>query len=270
LKRPTKILILASLMVLLSTSFIFIQPTLAWVAQSGFESEDSGSMESKVKIQAHAVYNDNDQGGVTDFGVFINGKYSTLCFSAILIQIYALAEYDVEEINWKTGQYSHYTYWGAAPSDLLSWGGDFSYNSQVPGEWTWNAGVTAYGMTLGASYRSNPVSSYGSENRLSGGYRYLGWFQSKHNSLSGHEFSALLRLHVINDRAIDWANGIHEENFPVERMTKVLNIRVQFVFLYYSYWFPYWYMLGHHIHTMGDGAPLTDLNYIPLIVGSTS
>ncbi len=150
----------------------------------------------------------------------------------------------------------------------MSWGGDFSYNSGVPGQWTWTAGATGYGMSLGISYQANPKASYGSANSVFEGYRYLGWFKSQYNWFGGHEFSALLKLHLINDAAIDWANGIWEEVGLTERITKINKIRVALNFGFYVYSFPKWFLFGAHEHIMGDGAPSTDLNYIPLLVGS--
>ncbi len=92
-------------MVIFSTSFIFIKPASGWIEQYGWEDTSTlfGTQISKVKIQAHAVYNDNDQGGVAAFGVWINGEYDTSYYTRIVTYIYVLAEYEVEEINWKTG-----------------------------------------------------------------------------------------------------------------------------------------------------------------------
>ncbi|HUU78093.1 MAG TPA: hypothetical protein VMX55_07070 [candidate division Zixibacteria bacterium] len=267
MKKSTKIIILASIMTLFSTSFLFIQPAVAWVEQYGWESTNSGGMVSQIKIQAHAVYNDNDQGGVTAFGIWLNGKYDTGWCTKIVAYLYVSAEYDVQEINWRTREYRHYTYWDPAPSIFMSWGGEYSYNSGVPSEWTWSAGAEAYGMSLGASYKANPYSGYGTASSTSGDYRYLGWFKSEYDMFGGHEFSALLKLHVINDEAQDWANGIYYEYWPIERLTKIINIHVQIVFKFY-YYFAGWWCSTTRTYVMGDGTPYTDLNYIPLVCGT--
>ena len=268
MRKATKIAILAGFLTVIATSFVFLNSALAYVEQYGWESTNANGMVSQVKIQAHAVYNENNQGGVTAYGIWIHGIYDLIFCTKVVVYIYLSTEYYYEEINWKTMEYFHYTYWDPSPSTFMSWDGEYSYNSAVPGEWTWTAGGEAYGMSLSASYKANPYARYRSENSVSGDYRYLGWFKSEYDMFGGHEFSALLKLHLINDEAQKWANGIYSYNYYVEQLTKITNLRIKLVFNFYFYANYIWWLQSSRTYILGDGSPATDLNYIPLTSGS--
>ncbi|MBN1330107.1 MAG: hypothetical protein JXA54_11595 [Candidatus Heimdallarchaeota archaeon] len=264
-----RIKLLGISVLLLTTFSLVVSPVLGYVEQYGWEYTNEGGKVSKVKIQAHAVYNDNDQGGVTAFGVWVNGNYDTTYDTRITVKIYATAKYHEEKINWRTMTYTERDYWSYTPLNLLSWNQEYDYCGSVPTVWRWTTGVTAYGMSLSATYQHNPTASAGTGSGTSDGYRYLGWFRSQYND-GGHEFSALLKLHLINDAAIAWDNGMWEMNWPYEILTTVEEIRIKLVFefSYYAGWLFGWQTPTIRTYIMGDGSPSTDLNYIPLVEGT--
>lgn len=259
-----RIRILGLLVMLVTTISISATPVLGYIEQYGWESTNSGGKVSKVKIQAHAVYADNDQGGVTSFGVWVNGYTST--DDRITVKIYVSAKYHYQEINWRTMEFYETYYWDPIPSSCISWGGEYDYCASVPVTWRWSVGVSAYGMSTSATFQENPTASYGAGSGTSGDFRFLGWFRSSYSN--GHEFSSLLKLHLINDEMKDWAQGTSDLNWPIESMTTIEQIRVKLVFEY-SYAFLWWYQTSTtRTYIMGDGSPSTDLNYIPIEVGT--
>lgn len=275
-------LIILSILLLLLTSTLLLIPNVKGVETYGYEWcryyywNGLIDQQSKVKFQTHAVYVDTVQGGVCPYGMWIYGKNirapsyrgGASAGTYVKVRIYALAHY--HSFNLKTGREEEY--WGCAPSDLFQWNGEYDYDPSTPGTWRWTVGI-AYYFTFSATYTPNAVSDWQSANSVSNGWRYLGYFISTHPS-GYHSFHALLKLHIVNEAARRWRNGIEIDYYIVEWIDE---IRVKLVFdFYWRYWiffFPSWWIYDRSFtHILGDGAlPSggggTDLNYIPLVSG---
>jgi len=279
MKKITVILTFVVGIITLSSS---IMPALAVTEQSAFEQTNVNNiLISQVEGQAHLVFNDNDQGGVTKYGLWIRGRNYVFGNSRLGINfhIYAQAEYKKVRIDERYMKVTTSYYWADTPSNFVLWQGDYSHGLSTPAEWKWSvsAGVDIgdYKMGLSASYTGSPAVGYGTANRDDGDWRYLGYFASQYYNFffpdARFELTALLRLHLNNDMARSYYNGIFTEinsyTYQYLYITKVhFKIVCDFTQMFTIF---YDQIFATHSYILGDGSPIGDLNYIPLIKGTS-
>ena len=199
--------------------------------------------------------------------MWLNGKNFVnegLFFSTrVRIYIYYTAYYKYEHVLPTV--YTSYN-WEVPPEDLIDWTGDWEHNHDYDEVWSWEVDSNDR-YTNGVDWGdTSGDDSYDSTNSNDYPYRYLGWAQSSRSG-SNHQFDALLKLHIDNEEAEVWDNGVLGGNPPYTFYTKyLLQIRVKLVFKFDFYWVS-WNTVSTHTHILGDGSPAGDLSSIPLEVG---
>ncbi|HDZ18263.1 hypothetical protein LCGC14_0736640 [marine sediment metagenome] len=269
--QKRKVTLLLCLSVLFFCAFIF--PVQAVPIETyGWEYYNSPKYEDKIKFQTDAVYIDTTQGGVTPYGIWVYGRndfnggsrYST----RVHITFYLTAKFEKTSI---IPSRPPITYWGPTPDGLIKWQGEYSYNPSSS-NWQWTVGVQEKYFSFSAQYTPSAYSSWGTANSISGDYRYLGYFLS---TMAGqdHEFHSLLKLHIVNEEAREWASGKTFYDGQEWWIEKIVDIRVKMM-VYFRWEFWGWRTLKTVTHVLGDGAVLpspgggTDLYFIPLVEGT--
>jgi hypothetical protein len=214
--------------------------------------------EAHTKAQGHLVFHDH-QTGWSDYNIYIRGYNKiTIMWTKIVAQIYISAYYKEVYLREMKPPITRY-YWDPAPTDLIEWNGDASYNAQVPSTVTWSLGGNVYGMTFGVLYSGAPSWSWGQGSGVSGDYRYYGYFSSE--CLSLHGFTALLRFHIGDRSANDYyytgkkvyvADGI--------KTLYIKYFRIQIIWKYYFFDLFYWAL--KHTYTANLHDEYNDLSYI--------
>lgn len=270
MNKKRKVVLLISLNALIFMGLLFI-PVKA-IETYGWEYFNESKHESKLKFQTDVVYVDTTQEGVCPYGIWIYGRnYEDLGgFSTrVYVKFYVMVQYEKILVIPRRPPT---TYWGPAPDGFIKWQGEYDYDASGPGTWRWTVGVSAYSFQYSSSYTPNCVPSWKAKNSIADDYRYIGYFISR-KSGDAHYFHALIKLHVVNKIATEWAHYKYFTDGYYEWVERIINVRIKVRFIFQ------WEFFGWHTsrtvnHILGDGAVPsppgggTDLSFIPLVEGT--
>ena len=217
---------------------------------------------SRVDLQGHCVY--EDSAGTADYAIFAYGKnqfwtgwYSTLT----KIYLYASAHY-----YYVYDQGNNENYWAPAPTDLIIWDSDWTYNPN--GEaWFWEINSNEYYCTHNDAQPTSNVYTRTSEVISTDGiWRYLGYVSIQKQN-ANHVFDALIKLQIDNDKGDEYHQGRRgydpDKGWYTQTITEI-RIKIEFKFYFYEWG---WHCDNVQTHILGDGTGQGDLSSIPLIEG---
>jgi len=247
----------------INTPVAYCTPTLhkAW---SSMNSKIGASYySSRVDLQGHCVYEDDT--GTADYAIFVYGKnlfwngwYTTLTKIYLFVSAHYYYVYD---------QGNNENYWAPAPTDLIIWDSDWTYNPN--GEaWFWRIDNNEYYCTHNDVQSTSNVNTGTSESISTDGiWRYLGYVSVRKQN-ANHIFDALIKLQIDNDKGDEYHQGRRgydpDKGWYTQKITEIqIRIVVTFYFLdIFGY-----HADASHNHILGDGTGQGDLSSIPLIEG---
>ena len=157
------------------------------------------------RLSGDVVYEDGS--GYTDYAIWMAGNCyhePTYYSTRVLVYFYISAYYEQENLY---PHHSYQYYWDPIPSSLISWG-DFEVHPEAS-RWDWTIDQQQFYSTRSGFYHDLYSTFQGdySANSVNGDYRYIGY--TRGDKAGGHtDYDALLRLHVDNNLAKAYKNGV--------------------------------------------------------------